>query len=53
MSIDKQKKLTKGKGWDLVKEFDPTIQDPPTPKLPEELKELKKQKPNFKKGGKV
>ena len=51
MIINKQKKLTKGKGWERV--FDPTIQDPPTPKLPEELKELKKQKPNFKKGGKV
>ena len=49
MSIDKQKKLTKGKGWELV--FDPTITHPPKPpKLP---KELKKQKQNFKKGGKV
>jgi len=51
MGIDKQKKLTKGKGWDLV--FDPTITDPPKPKPPKELKELKEQKQNFKKGGKV
>ena len=47
MSIDKQKKLTKGKGWELV--FDPTIKDPPKPpKLPKEL-----EKQNFKKGGRV
>jgi hypothetical protein len=51
MDIDKQKKLTRGKGWDLV--FDPTITDPPKPKPPKELKELKEQKQNFKKGGKV
>ena len=46
MGIDKQKKLTKGKGWELV--FDPTIEDPPKPKPPKEL-----EKQNFKKGGKV
>ena len=50
MGIDKQKKLTKGKGWKFV--FDSTITDPPKPPEPPELpKELKKQ--NFKKGGKV
>ena len=52
MSIDKQKKLTRGKGWELV--FDPTITHPPKPpKLPKELKGHKKQKQNFKQGGKV
>ena len=50
MSIDKQKKLTKGKGWDLV--FDPITHPPKPPKLPKELKK-QKQKQNFKKGGKV
>jgi len=49
MSIDKQKKLTKGKGWELV--FDPTITDPPKP--PELPKELKSKKKKFNKGGKV